>query len=79
MRDWNAIVGKDAEQGITDKYNLEIRNNRGNYLTDFCKQRQYVIINTCYKTTLRRYTWKSPGDKQRYQVDFVLVKHRYNN
>ena len=27
------------------------------------------------------YTWKKPGDteRERYQVDYILVKHRYRN
>ena len=27
----------------------------------------------------RRYTWKNPGDRQRFQIDYILVKQRYRN
>ena len=27
----------------------------------------------------RRYTWKSPGDRYRNQIDFILVRERFRN
>ena len=27
----------------------------------------------------RRYTWKSPGDRYRNQIDFILVRDRFRN
>jgi flagellar biosynthesis component FlhA len=25
------------------------------------------------------YTWKAPGDRNQYEVDYILVKHRFRN
>ena len=27
----------------------------------------------------RRYTWKSPGDKERFSIDYILVRQRFRN
>lgn len=36
------------------------------------------IFNTCFKDHERRlYTWKIPGVLKKYQIDFVLVNHRF--
>lgn len=33
------------------------------------------MINTWFKAPKRRrYTWKSPGDQTRYQIDYIMVK-----
>jgi hypothetical protein len=31
------------------------------------------------KPKRRLYTWKSPGDRSRYQLDYVLLKQRFRN
>ena len=39
-----------------------------------------MIANTWFEQELRRrYTWKSPGDIRRYQIDYILVRQRYRN
>jgi len=39
-----------------------------------------VITNTFFKHHPRRlYTWKSPGDVHRNQIDFITIKKRYRN
>jgi hypothetical protein len=38
-----------------------------------------VITNTWFKRRKRLNTWKSSGDRSRYQLDYVLVKHRFRN
>ena len=38
------------------------------------------MTNTCFKNHLRRrYTWKTLGDRARYQIDYVLVQERFGN
>jgi flagellar biosynthesis chaperone FliJ len=49
-------------------------------LMDFCERNGLVITNTWFKKRRRRlYTWKSLGDRSRYQLDYVLVKQRFRN
>lgn len=39
-----------------------------------------VITNTYFEVPLRRrYTWKTPGDIGRYQIDYILEKLKYRN
>ena len=80
MDDWNAIVGEGEEDDTVGKYGLGTRNARGQRLVDFCTQEEYVITNTWFQVPKRRrYTWVSPGDQYRNQIDYILVKKRYRN
>ena len=49
-------------------------------LIDFCKQHDLVVTNTWLKKIKTKlYTWKSPGDRNRYQIDYILVKQHFRN
>uniref|UniRef100_A0A8D9DT62 Craniofacial development protein 2 n=1 Tax=Cacopsylla melanoneura TaxID=428564 RepID=A0A8D9DT62_9HEMI len=79
--DFNASVG---EQNFTSntmgKFGLGKQNERGVRLIEFCEQMDMIITNTFFETPKRRrYTWKAPGDINRFQIDFILVKKRYRN
>jgi exonuclease III len=77
MGDWNSVVGDKAHHNTVGPYGLGRRNRRGQMLIDFCERYGIVITNTWFKNPKRRlYTWKSPGDRSRYQLDYVLVKQR---
>ena len=61
-------------------FGLGRKNERGKMLIDFCKQHDLVVMNTwCMKRKTKLYTWKSPGDRHRYQIDYILVKQRFRN
>ena len=61
-------------------FELGRRNQRGKMLIDFCKQHDLVVINTWFKKRKTMlYTWKSPGERNRYQIDYILVKQRFRN
>lgn len=80
MGDWNAVVGEGREDGEVGEFGLGVRNERGQMLVDFCKRMKMVVTNTWFKhEKRRRYTWKRPGDTGRFQLDYILVKHRYRN
>jgi exonuclease III len=80
MGDSNSVVGNKAHHNTVRPYGLGRRNQRGQMLIDFCERNGFVITNTWFKKPKRRlYTWKSPGDKSRYQLDDVLVKQRFRN
>lgn len=82
--DWNAKIGDttldDHIRDIVGKYGLGVRNERGSRLIEFCISRKLTILNTCFKQHPRRlYTWKSPGDRYRNQIDFIIVNTRWRS
>ena len=44
--DWNAKVGSQEISGVTDKFGLEIQNEAGQRLTEFCQENTLAIANT---------------------------------
>ena len=80
MGDWNAKVGNEPTPGVTGKYGLGIQNERGQRLKQFCTENNLVVCNTFFQQSARRsYTWKSPGDICRNQIDYILIRNRYKN
>ena len=80
MGDFNAAVGEGVDGKVVGKYGLGKRNDRGQMLVEFCKRNQLVVTNTWFQQEKRRrYTGKSPRDKGRYQIDYILVRQRYRN
>ena len=60
--DWNAKKGSQETPGITGKFGLEVRNEAGQRLTEFCQENALVIKNTLFQQHKRRlYMWTSPG------------------
>ena len=58
--DWNAKVGSQETPGVTGKFGLEIRNEAGQTLIEFCQENALVITNTLFQQHKRRlYTWTS--------------------
>ena len=59
--DWNAKVGRQEIPGITGKFGLEVQNEAGQRLTEFCQENALVIANTFFQQHTRRfYTWTLP-------------------
>jgi len=80
LGDWNAVVGEGRDGKEIGEFGLGKRNERGQELVNFCKRLKLVVTNTWYRhERRRRYTWKKPGDTGRYQLDYILIKHRYRN
>ena len=78
--DMNAKVGKGKDDYIVGQHGLGNRNKRGDRLVHFCVQRDLCIMNTFFKHPERRtYTWKSPGDVHRNQIDYFMIRHRFKN
>ena len=47
--DWNAKVGSQETPGVTGKFSLEIRNETGQWLIEFCQENALVIANTLFQ------------------------------
>ena len=52
--DWNAKVGSQETPGLTDKFDLGIRNETGQRLIEFCQENALVIANTLFQQHKRR-------------------------
>ena len=60
--DWNATVGSQEIPGVTGKFGLEIQNEAGQRLTEFCQENVKVIANTPFQQHKGQlYIWASPG------------------
>ncbi|XP_047481702.1 craniofacial development protein 2-like [Penaeus chinensis] len=79
MGDYNAKVGQQREGFAVGEHGLGLRNERGNKLADWCKANEQLITNTWfYHHPGRRWTWKSPDDNTRNQIDYITIC-RYSN
>ena len=59
---------------------LGIRNEAGQRLIEFCQENALVITNTLFQQHKRRlYTWTSPDDQHRNQIDYILWSQRWNS
>ena len=75
--DFNSIVGEGSTDKVVGLFGLCRRNETGKMLIDFCKQHDLVVMNTWFKKRKTKlYTWKSPGHKNRYQIDYILVDRK---
>ena len=75
--EWNAKVGSQETPGVTGKFGLGIQNEAGQRLIEFCQENALDIANTLFQQHKRRlYTWTSPDDQHRNQIDYILCSQR---
>ena len=80
MGDMNAKVGKMKYKQIAGQHGMGTRNDRGDRMIQFCEENHLVICNTFFQHDHRKlYTWKSPGDRTRNQIDYIMVRNRFKN
>ena len=80
LGEFNAKVGQTETSTSIGKYGLGQTNERGELLIGFCEKHQLTIMNTIFKQPERRlYTWKSPGDVTRNQIDYTMISSRHKN
>ena len=51
--DWNAKVGSQEIPGVKGKFGLEIQNEAGERLIEFCQENVLVIANTLFQELKR--------------------------
>ena len=77
---WNSVVGEESYKNIVGSRELGRQNHRGQMLIDICERNGLIVTNSWSKKPKRRlYTWKTPGNCSRHQLDCILVKHRFRN
>ena len=52
--DWNVKVGSQEIPGVKGKFGLQIRNEAGQRLIEFCQENSLVITNTLFQHHKRR-------------------------
>ena len=68
IRDWNAKVGCQEIPVITGKFGLEVQNEAGQRLIEFCHENTLVIANILFQQhKIRPYTWTSPWSNGQYR------------
>ena len=78
LGDWNAVVGEGQEGHVVGKCGLGLRNNKGQRLTDFYKEKELIITDNFFQQhPRRRYTWVKPGNTTRYQIYCIMVKKNH--
>lgn len=80
MGDVNAKVGKGRHGNIVGPYGLGERNVRGDSWVEWCESYDQVIMNTWFQQHPRRlWTWRSPDDNTKNQIDFITINNRFRN
>ena len=83
QEDWNAKVGKNAcenWQGICGPFCNEDANERGLRLLEFATFNDLVLVNTFgHHKAFRRWTWHSSNGQYHNQIDYILVRKRFQS
>ncbi len=80
MGDWNAKVEEEAVAGISGRHGLGERKEAGERMLYFCEANRLVISNTWFQQPKRKlYTWTSPDGQYRNQIDYILVRKRWQS
>ena len=62
--DCNAKVGSQEIPGVTGKFGLEVQNEAGQSLIEFCQENTLVIANTLFQQHKRRLCTRTSPDCQ---------------
>ena len=64
----------------TGKFELEVQNEAGQRLTEFCQENTLVIANPLFQQHKRKlYTWTSPEGQYQNQIDYILCSRRWRS
>ena len=80
MGDFNAKVEDERVDDVVGHNGLGTQNERGSKLIEWCQMNEFIITNTWFENHPRRqWTWKSPGDRTRNKIDYILIQKRFRN
>ena len=73
--DWNAKVRSQELPGVTGKFGLEVQNEAGQRLTEFCQENALVIANTLFQQCKKRfYAWTSPDGQYQNKINYIFFQ-----
>ena len=73
-------MGRGKHNTAVGPFGLGDSNERGDIWNDWCEENSMPVMNTWFKQHERNlYTWKSPGDLFRNQIDYISINSRYRN
>ena len=81
--DWNVKIGEDASKnwkGTCGQYCIPETNGRGLRLLEFTSYNNLKVASTfgLHKPS-RRWNWHSPGGDYHNQIDYIMVKRRFQS
>ena len=66
--------------GVTGKFGLDVQNEAGQRLTEFCQETALAIENTLFEQHKRRLsTWTSPYGQYWNQIDYILCRQKWRS
>ena len=78
--DWNAKVGSQELPGVMGKFVLQVQDEAGKRVIEFCQENALFIANTLFQQHKRRlYTWTSPDGRYQNQIDYILCGQRWRS
>ncbi|GFO24907.1 craniofacial development protein 2-like protein [Plakobranchus ocellatus] len=80
MGDFNAKVEDERVPDVVRPSDIRTVNERGSRLIEWCQINDFTITNTWYQNhPWRQCPWKSPGDRSRSKIDYILIQKRFRN
>ena len=80
MGDLNVKVENERFDEVVGPCGLGDRNDRGERWIEWCMENKQIIENTWFRHYPRHlWTWKSPGDRSRSQIDYITINKRFRN
>ena len=77
---FRGLVYKSRKSRVTGKFGLEVQNEAGQRLTEFCQENTLVLANTLFQQHKRRlYTWTSQDGQHQNQIDYILCSQRWRS
>lgn len=80
MGDMNAKVGENnaGYSNIMGKHGLGVMNDNGERFANLCLENNLVVGGTLFPhKTVHKYTWMSPGDRARNQIDHICISQKF--
>ena len=80
MGDLNAKLGGERVEVLVGPFGLGERNERGNRWAEWCVENGQVVLNTWFRQPPRRmWTWMSPDEQTKNQIDYITINKRFRN
>ncbi|GFO39978.1 craniofacial development protein 2-like [Plakobranchus ocellatus] len=78
MGNFNAKVGDERVEDVVGPNGIGTVNEHESRLIEWCQTNDFTITNTWYQNHFKRqWTWKSPNDRSRNKIDYILIQKRF--